>query len=326
MAAVKDTPKQKWIIISIALLAVIVFLTFFTDIFSTKQGQAFPEVLWVFIAVTIISALIFIIYNQMKINSSIDNNITRLETIMQSQEKAQAAMQTLEQNIHLGELAKKIAYPKANVRAIREKVFDMIQNHNFEIANAIIAELALKPEYKALAEQLSKQAKSFESASANERQKHLVANIEQLIDEYQWPKASIQIENLEKNFGFTEEAKQLRQKLIDKKNDRKKTLLGLWDEAVKRKATERSLEILKELDPYLTPSEGLALQEAARDAFRNKLHNLGVQFSIAISGKQWRKALDAGQQIMQEFPNSKMAQEIRDSLDVLTERVRESAS
>ena len=103
-------------------------------------------------------------------------------------------------------------------------------------------------------------------------------------------------------------------------------LLNLWDDAVKREATDRSLEILRELDIYLTPNEGLALQEAARDVFRNKLHNIGVQFSIAVSGRKWQKALDAGQQIIREFPNSRMAQEIRERLDALKERVRETTT
>ncbi|MGA1980808.1 MAG: hypothetical protein ABSG99_09685, partial [Sedimentisphaerales bacterium] len=82
-------------------------------------------------------------------------------------------------------------------------------------------------------------------------------------------------------------------------------------------ATDRSLEILRDLDQYLTPNEGLALQEAARDVFRTKLHNLGVQFSLAVSGRQWAKALETGNEIIRDFPNSRMAEEIREKLDIL---------
>jgi len=77
------------------------------------------------------------------------------------------------------------------------------------------------------------------------------------------------------------------------------------------------LEILRELDQYLTPNEGLALQEGARDVFRTKLHNLGVQFSLAVSGKQWAKALETGMEIIRDFPNSRMAEEIREKIDAL---------
>ena len=76
---------------------------------------------------------------------------------------------------------------------------------------------------------------------------------------------------------------------------------------------------------YLTPNEGLALQEAARDVFRNKLHSLGVQFSLAVSEKQWAKALETGQQIIHDFPNSRMAEEIREKVDVLRQKVEQHA-
>jgi hypothetical protein len=66
----------------------------------------------------------------------------------------------------------------------------------------------------------------------------------------------------------------------------------------------------------------LALQEAARDVFRTKLHNLGVQFGIAVTERRWANALDTGQMIIKDFPNSKMSEEIREKLDVLKQNVQ----
>ena len=59
----------------------------------------------------------------------------------------------------------------------------------------------------------------------------------------------------------------------------------------------------------------LALQEAARDIFRTKLHNLGVQFSIAVTEKQWTGAFNIGRQIIKDFPNSRMSHEIRAKME-----------
>jgi hypothetical protein len=77
---------------------------------------------------------------------------------------------------------------------------------------------------------------------------------------------------------------------------------------------------------YLTPNEALALQEAASDVFKTKLHNMGVQFSIAISGKQWSEAYKVGLQIMKAFPNSKMAGEIRSKVVILRQKAAQQAS
>ncbi|MHC4596057.1 MAG: hypothetical protein ACYS19_14100, partial [Planctomycetota bacterium] len=138
----------------------------------------------------------------------------------------------------------------------------------------------------------------------------------------QWAKASAQIEGLIKAYPDSEQAKAMRHKLFDKKQQHKGILLAAWDDAVKRQETDRSLEILKELDLYLTPNEALALQEAARDIFRTKLHNLGVQFGIAVTEKRWANALDTGQLIIKDFPNSKMSEEIREKLSVLKQNVQ----
>jgi hypothetical protein len=42
---------------------------------------------------------------------------------------------------------------------------------------------------------------------------------------------------------------------------------------------------------------------------------------MAISDKQWADALEIGQQIMRDFPNSRMSGEIREKLDVLRQNV-----
>jgi outer membrane protein assembly factor BamD (BamD/ComL family) len=47
-----------------------------------------------------------------------------------------------------------------------------------------------------------------------------------------------------------------------------------------------------------------------------------MQFSIAVSERRWDEALDIGQQIVNDFPNSKMAGEIRAKLDVLKQNVQ----
>ena len=194
--------------------------------------------------------------------------------------------------------------------------------HDFNAAYEIIEEIAKRTEYKDLADQLRIQADKFRDATEQERTNQVIAHIEKLLDEFQWARASSQIEGLIRANPDSEKAKAMRQRLLDKKEERKRTLLAAWDDAVTRQETDRSLEILKELDLFLTPNEALALQEAAKDVFRTKLHNLGVQFSIAVTEKRWAHALDIGEQIITDFPNSKMSEEIRDKMDILRQKVQ----
>ena len=88
-------------------------------------------------------------------------------------------------------------------------------------------------------------------------------------------------------------------------------------EAVRVNDVERSIELLKELDKYLTPQEGAALAESARDVFKKKLHNLGVQFAIAVADQNWSFAVATGEEIVKEYPNSRMAREVHEKLELL---------
>jgi rRNA processing protein Krr1/Pno1 len=328
MAFSKDSgsPYLKWYLVVIYLaVPAIILLTFFSGIFETKQPGQIPPIVWLLGGILLLFAIILILAKTIKLSSLLEETIDKLDRIAGAQEKDRATLEQITQYIRLSDSAKAILCRDVDTTAIREAVHNKLQNQELDAANRLIDELAATSRYKDLAEQLRTEAESFLSSDEQERENLLIANIESLFDEYQWAKASAEIENLIAAFPKSGRAKQMRQKLIDRKEERKKVLLTLWDDAVKRQATERSLEILRELDMYLTPNEGLALQEAARDVFRNKLHNIGVQFSLAVSGKQWQKALEAGQQIIREFPNSRMAQEIRERIDVLKERVRETA-
>jgi outer membrane protein assembly factor BamD (BamD/ComL family) len=43
---------------------------------------------------------------------------------------------------------------------------------------------------------------------------------------------------------------------------------------------------------------------------------------VAVTEKNWRTAFELGRQIVQSFPNSRMAAEIRGKMDILQERAK----
>ena len=105
-----------------------------------------------------------------------------------------------------------------------------------------------------------------------------------------------------------------------RQQEHKKDLLARWDKAVKNNDVDQGVELLKLLDNYLTPTEAAALEESARGVFKAKLHHMGVEFTKFVTEKEWSQALKLGKEIIQEFPNTRMAQEVRDKLPVLEER------
>lgn len=314
--------RFKWhiVIIYIALMAV-VLLAILTGIFGTPEEGQMPPVVWLLGGFVLLIVVLIMLSKILKILDRLQDNSTRLERIIDALEKNRSVLTQINQSTRLSETAKAIAFRDADRQSLREAVLDKLQQQDFDTACEIIDEIAHRAGYKELAEQLRDEADKYCDATDVERVNQVVAHVEKLFEDCQWAKASTEIEKLIKAYPDSEKAKAMRQQLLDKKEERKKILLNAWDDAVKRRATDRSLEILKDLDQYLTPNEALALQEAARDVFKNKLHNLGVQFSLAVSGKQWDKAIEIGRRIIRDFPNSKMSEEIREKMNILKQKV-----
>jgi tetratricopeptide (TPR) repeat protein len=313
--------RFKWhLVVIYAAVAVVILLVFFTNIFETSADGSTFQLVPLLLFLILLLAAAMVLSKLFKVLDALKANVAKLEKIISMTEKNRQALLQLEQNARLSESVKAITFSNENQQKLRQAVFAKLQQKDFEAVNKIITDISNSTPYKELAQQLRIEAGMYCDSSEHERTNQVINHIEQLLEGYKWTEASEQIEKLIEVEPESEKLKEMQQKLIDKKVERKKILLTAWDDAVKRQATDRSLEILRELDMYLTPNEGIALQEAARDVFRNKLHSLGVQFSLAVSGKQWDKAIKTGKQIIHDFPNSKMAGEIRERMDILKDK------
>jgi hypothetical protein len=325
MSSQKESFLQrfKWHIVIICVaLAIVVLLTMFTDIFQAEETHLLRQLVLMLGGLVFLSALLAMLSKVFKILEALQDNSAKLEEVAGALGKIHAGLTQINHSTRISETAKAIAFRDADRQSLREAVIEKLQQQDFDAAQQIIDEIANRPEYEELAKQLRQQVGEYRTATDQERLNQAIAHIEKLLNNCHWARASAQIEGLIKAYPDNEQVKSMRQILLDKKQERKRILLAAWDDAVKAQETDRSLNILKELDLYLTPNEGLALQEAARDVFRTKLHNLGVQFSIAVTEKQWPSALGIGQQIVKDFPNSRMSEEIRGKLNVLRQNVQ----
>lgn len=314
--------RFKWhIVVVSAAVVVLIYLVMSTSVFDNAEG-GLGQLVVMLGAMVFLVALTLMISKVSKVLQTLGDHSAKLEEVTAALGKISSELTQINHITRVSETAKSIVFRDADQQSLREAVFDKLQAKDFEGAEELIKQIGERPEYKELAEQLKAQASQYHDATDHERLEQVATHIEKLTNDHHWARASAQIEGLIKAYPESERAKALRQELLDKKQCRKKALLATWDEAVQRQETDRSLDILRELDFYLTPNEALALQEAARDVFRTKLHNLGVQFAIAVTEKQWGGALDIGQQIINDFPNSRMSEEIRGKLNILQQNVQ----
>jgi hypothetical protein len=295
-------------------------LSVFTKVLETTDSVR--QLLMLLGGLIFLIALLTMLARVSRIVSTLNENSVRLEEASKAMEGIRDGLLQISHSTRISEAAKAIAFREDDKRSLREAVFERLKQNDFDGAFEVVDEIENHSEYRLLAEELRRQVDDYRNATQDERIDQAISQVEKLFDSCQWVKASLQIESLIRANPTAEKMKALRPLLVERKEERKRILLAAWDDAVTRQETDRSLEILRELDMYLTPNEALALQEAAKDVFRTKLHNLGVQFALAVSDKRWSQALEIGQQIMKDFPNSRMSVEIREKLHVLRQNVQ----
>ena len=61
----------------------------------------------------------------------------------------------------------------------------------------------------------------------------------------------------------------------------------------------------------------------ARGVIGKARENLGAQFKLAVQDRAWSRAATIGNTIVEQFPNTRMAAEVRDLLDGIRARARQ---
>lgn len=272
-------------------------------------------------------AIVLAVYAALRLLYSIAfqlrTNSERMENSVEMLSRQNSLLSQVAQAVRLSDTSKQIVFRDTEQMELGEAVLTKLHQHDFDSSSAMITAMAEQPKYAELSGRLKRMADKYRSATEEGRINQIIAHIESLFDQKFWLQAATQIDNLVKMFPHSEKAKTMIGRLHERKDRQKRELLAAWDLAVREKNTDRSLEILKELDLYLTPNEALALRESASSVFRTKLHNLGVAFSLAVTEQNWKKAHETGRQIVQDFPNSRMAAEIRSRMDILSERAKQ---
>ncbi len=235
------------------------------------------------------------------------------------QEMSVVLNQISEQQL-LSDRAKAVAYRDKDRDALRRAIHEDIAKRDWEAALALAGEIEAQFGYKQEADRFRVEITQRWQESQRREISEAVGGIDRLTRSEQWPQALAEAERLGRVFPNDPQVKNLPAEIEGRKQAHKRQLLSDWNESLIRKDVDGSIEILKQLDPYLTPQEAEQMQEPVRNVFKEKLNNLRTQFSLAVQDHKWAEAIRLGDIISSEFPNTKIAQEVREKMDALRQR------
>jgi len=266
---------------------------------------------------------IFLLMNMNQVSADTNSTLESLRKMVKDQPKVEAILTQISEHVLLSDEAKSIAFREKDRAVVLEAIGQDIRRGRWESAEMLIEGLAQRFGRQDEAERLREQLQRHRQLSIEDKIEATIKHLESLWLIHSYNQAQEEEEALLRMYPDNEKAQDLKGKTAKRRQAHKKELLDRWNKTITEKDYEQGVELLKLMDGYLSPSEAAALEESARGVFRGKLQNMGVEFSNFVEEKHWEKALKVGLAIIEEFPNSRMAQEVRDKQGVLEQRAGE---
>jgi hypothetical protein len=256
-------------------------------------------------------------------SGAIDKAQERAEAIAERVEQIAVMLNVISEQQLLSDRAKSVAFREKDTEALRRAIREEISKQNHEGALALIDDMERTFGYKAEAEQFRAEAHERREETTRRQVAEAMAAVDKLVREERWPEATREADRLKDRFPNLESVKLLPKEIDMRREAHKKQLLSEWNDSVKRHDPDNSIATLKRLDPYLTPAEAEAMQETVRSVFKEKLNGLRTQFSLAVQDHQWHEAVRLGETIMRDFPNTRIATEVGETMEALRQHAAE---
>jgi hypothetical protein len=224
------------------------------------------------------------------------------------------------ENQLISDRTKAVAFREKDLDTVRRAIMDEIGRQNWEAALALVNDLAVVFGYQAEAERFRQEVAGKREDVVQRTIAEQMAAVDRYVNAEAWGQAMAEAQRVMAMFPSDNRMQHLPQEIEARKQACKKKLMDEWKDAVARHDVDGSIEILKHLDTYLSSAEAEGMQEAARGVFKEKIGLLRTQFSMAVQDHRWEEAIRLGEVITTEFPNTKMAQEVRDMMENLRQR------
>ena len=226
----------------------------------------------------------------------------------------------------LSDETRRAVYRDRDLAAIRKAINKDVERAGFDGALALIERIIRLYGSHEEAEQLRSDVQSARSKWLDRKIDDASTKLDRILARHDWPAAESEARRIEQMFPESPRIKGIRRRVMDERDQHKLHLEREFLAAASKDDIERAMQTLRELDAYLTEEEAAPFRETARGVVTKKRTNLGVQFKLAVHNRDWPAAFRIGREIMDSFPNTKMAAEIRGMYEQLEARATDMSA
>lgn len=260
----------------------------------------------------------------LKMESTLARGLRELYSLNESLTAQGKTIGMIAANSQLSDAAKSLTYRQQESETLRAAIRAELNEHRWEQAASLIDEMERRFGFRQEAEASREELDDVRREAIQHKLTEAIALIESHFKDFDWDRAQGEIDRLLHALPNNAKVLSLKDRMRILRDERKQELKLAWDEALRRSDTDHAIDILRELDEYLSPAEAETLQVSARDVFKEKLLQLGVQFRFAVTEKRWHDAVAIGMELVRDFPNARMAAEVREALNTLRERAADT--
>lgn len=245
------------------------------------------------------------------------------DRIIDQVRQVQQAMERTAQHAALSDDARRVLNRSKERELLTRAIEEDIRSQDWSAAQILVTELAQRFGYERDAEQFRMRIELARAENLDKEVSEAIHQLDHLIVQRRWDDALVAADRIAAGFPVSPRVRGLRDRVSTAKRQYKEELERRFLLAAQAERAEEAMEIMRDLDHYLSEHEAEPFREVARGVIGKARENLGAAFKLACQDRQWEVAISLGEQISQQFPNTRMAQEVKQMLPSIRQRAAE---
>ncbi len=232
-------------------------------------------------------------------------------------------LRDIRDSVMLSDTAKRVLFRDRELELLQQTIADDIEACAFNRALVLCDDmerlLGASHEAEALRERVLAARNRQLAAEIQSESESVVA----LLESGSWEEADRAAQRLQRLYPDSPALHGLQGRIAAVKGRWKRDLANSFMEAAQRGEIELAMELLRTLDRVLEPGEAEHIRESAKAVVDQHRETLSTRFKLAVSDHHWAEALGVGREIVREFPNDTMAEEVEGMFATLETRALE---
>jgi hypothetical protein len=225
----------------------------------------------------------------------------------------------------LSDNAKRVLFRERELGMLRQAIEEDIARGDYSAGLLLCDEMANLFGYREEAEAFRQRIQQAGQASFESKVRTAMAEFEAVLASRDWAKAHREAGRIKRLFPAHPIVQDIDQRILEARDSHKRDLEAKFLDAAAREDVDASMSLLRHLDRYLTREEAERLAPTAQSVVVKHRDMLGLHFKQAVADHRWSEAAQLGDVIIGEYPNTKMADEVRSMIDVLRVRASQAA-